>query len=73
MSDWDELGNLCPTCGLPPEECDWHTEETRQEAREKRVDNGRKMRVTGRSTLLLGALSAGQQRRRVSRRKAGKT
>jgi len=49
----------------------WGDEATRQAKRAERVRNERKMRVTGRSTLLLSALSSGQQRRRVSRRKRG--
>jgi hypothetical protein len=47
-------------------------ERIRQEARSERIRNNRKMGVSGRSTLLLSALSSGQQRRRVSRtRKRG--
>lgn len=46
--------------------------EVKGEARTSRVDNRRKMKVTGRSTLLLSALASGQQaRRRARRRKVG--
>lgn len=45
---------------------------TRGELRSQRLDNGRKMKVSGRSVLLLSALSSGQQaRRRQRRRKRG--
>jgi hypothetical protein len=45
---------------------------TRQEQREGRVANGRKMRVTGRGTLLLSALASGQQARKRQVRRTRK-
>lgn len=73
--EWDDDMVTVIACRLH-EECDMEpcivSTDDRADARDERIRNNRKMRVSGRSTLLLSALSSGQQRRRVARtRKRG--
>jgi hypothetical protein len=67
-----ELHICGPDCGLEtdeyPEDEGPEYAPTRSERREARIENERKMRMSGRPTFLLGASTAAQQRRRLRRR-----